>query len=284
MKRLLLLTAVMCSASYAAAQSGNMGQGEASIAVRSDVKLSVKGTGGTTSERLAKLGQAVSDQMGDIRGCYRKQVSSAPEVIGKLRLKVALEKDKKAAAVELLDQADGKGPLVSCVVQVLTKAKYADVGRPAAALVSLEFDNSRARGQAEMEKGAATLAKADVQTNASGDRTASWSTDGNEVRFTVDVGASAPPQAVELVLQGFKRGYAGFLDCRRKCEQGGASPAGDIAADLDIDAKGRMKVKLGAITVAHKRAPGCSDKAFKRIPLDAPASPFTAHVSVHFAP
>jgi hypothetical protein len=284
MKRLLLLTILLWSASHAAAQSGNMGQGEASIAVRSDVKLSVKGTGGTTSERLAKLGQAVSDQMGDIRGCYRKQVSSAPEVIGKLRLKVALEKDKKTAAVELLDQADSTGPLVSCVVQVLTRGKFTDVGRPAAALVSLEFDNSRARGQAQMEKGAANLAQPDVQLTASGDRTASWSTEGNEVRFSVEASASAPPRAVELVLQGFKRGYAAFLDCRRKCEQGGVSPEGDIAADLDIDAKGRMKVKLGAITVAHKRASGCSDKAFKRVPLDKPASPFTAHVQVHFAP
>src|ERR1700712_78202 len=58
----LLLGAAERSAAQSGA-TGDMGQGEAAIAVRSDVSLSVKGTGGTSSERLSKLGQAVSDQM-----------------------------------------------------------------------------------------------------------------------------------------------------------------------------------------------------------------------------
>lgn len=278
---LLLLSSAVSG--RAAAQSGNMGQGEAAIAVRSDVKLSVKGTGGTPSDRLSKLGQAVSDQMGEIRSCYRKLVSSSPEVMGKLRLRLELE-EKKPAVVEVINQSEGAGPLVTCVTQVLARAKYPEVGRPAAAFLGFEFDNSRARGQVEMEKGAATLAQANVQTTATGARTAAWSTQGNEVRFTVETDASAPERGVELLLQGFKRGYGAFLDCRRKCEHGGVSPEGDITAQLDIDAKGKLKIKMGAITVTHKRAPGCADAAFKRVPLDKPASPFTARVTVHFAP
>jgi len=281
---LALALALAMSRVRAAAQSGDMGQGEASIAVRSDVKLSVKGTGGTPSERLAKLGQAVSDQMGDIRGCYRKQVASSPEVMGTLRLRLGLEQDKKPAVVEVLDRSGASETLLACVEQILTRAKYADVGRPAAAFLSLAFENSRARGQAQMEQGAAALAHADVQTTADGAREAQWSTDGAEVRFTVRAEPDAPAGTVQTLMQGFKRGYAGFLDCRRKCEQGGVSPEGHIAADLTLDTKGKLAIKLGTITVKHQRAPGCSERAFKRVTFDKPETPIKAQVNIHFAP
>lgn len=262
---------------------GDMGQGEAAIAVRSDVKLSVKGTGGTPSDRLAKLGQAVSEQMGDIRACYRKLVASAPEVTGTLRLRIGLEKDKKPA-LEVLDKSDGAEPLIKCVTQVLSTAKYTDVGRPAAAFLSLAFENSRARGQAQMAERSAQIAEVKVQMDASGAREAAWSTDGNEVRFTVQADRDAPPRAVELLVQGLKRGYAAFLDCRRRCEQGGVSPEGDIPTELALDAAGHLKISFGAISVRHARAPGCAEHAFKRVPFDKPGAPLRAHINVHFAP
>jgi len=275
-----LLTA---ASARAQSGSGSMGQGEAAIAVRSDVKLAVKGTGGTPSDRLARLGQAVSDQMGDIRGCYRKLVASSPEVTGNLRLRIGLEKDKKPA-LEVLDKSDGSEPLIKCVTQVLGAAKYADVGRPAAAFLTLGFENSRAKGQAQMAERSAQIAQVQVQTNAAGLREAAWSTDGNEVRFTVSAQADAPENTVELLLQGLKRGYAAFLDCRRKCEQGGVSPEGDIPAQVALDAKGRAKVSFGAISVQHARAPGCAERAFKRVPFDKPGAPLRANINVHFAP
>jgi hypothetical protein len=270
--------------SMAAAQGGGeMGQGEASIAVRSDVKLSIKGTGGTPSERLAKLGQAVSDQMGDIRGCYRKLVASSPEVMGTLRLRLGLDNDKKPV-VAVLDRSSASEQLIACVEKVLTSAKYTDVGRPAAAFVSLSFENSRAKGQAQMEEGAAKMAQADVQTQADGSREAEWSTDGQEVRFSVRVDADAPAGSVQTLMAGFKSGYAAFLDCRRKCEQGGVSPEGDIAANLTLATSGKVAIKLGAITVKHQRAPGCSERAFKRVIFDKPPAPVKAQVNIHFAP
>ncbi|HEX4353274.1 MAG TPA: hypothetical protein VHZ95_10175, partial [Polyangiales bacterium] len=78
--------AFVCASRASAQADPSMSQGEASIAVRSDVKLGVKGTGGTTAERLNKLGQTVGDQMGEIRACYRKQVAVSPQVIGALRV------------------------------------------------------------------------------------------------------------------------------------------------------------------------------------------------------
>lgn len=273
----------LCATSAGAQTSGDMGQGEASIAVRSDVKLSVKGTGGTPSERLSKLGQAATDQLGEIRGCYRKLVDKSPEITGGLKLKVVLEQGKNPA-VEMLNQTGSADPLVVCVTQVLERAKYAEVGRPAAAIVTLEFDNSRARGQSVMVERAAQIARTPVSTNAAGQHEVTWSTSGQEVRFSAAADSSVPDEQLQLVMQGFMRDYAAFLDCRRKCEQGGVSPEGDIDAHLTVDAKGQAKVALGTITVKHKRASGCVDRAFKRVTFAKPAAaPLQTEVRVHFA-
>jgi hypothetical protein len=151
-------------------------------------------------------------------------------------------------------------------------------------VLGLEFTNSRARGQAEMLEKAPELARAPVRTNAAGLQEASWSTNANEVRFTVEADKATAPSTFDLIIRGFTQGYAAFLDCRRKCEQGGLSPEGDIAALLTLDAKGRSKIKLGDISVAHKRAPGCAERAFKRVPFDKPGAPLQANIRVHFAP
>jgi hypothetical protein len=273
--------ALSCLVAIAHGQAGDsMSQGEASIAVRSDVKLSVKGTGGTTSERLAKLGQAVGDQMGEIRACYRKQVATSPEVVGALRVKIALDKGDKPQ----LDVTQQSGPadLVACMTHALSKGKYHDVGRPAAALLSLEFDNSRARGEAQMAERKAQLGH--VETDSSAGHEATWSSDGGQLRINVRTDPTAPSGSADLVMRAFQSGYAAFLDCRRKCEQGGVSPEGDIHAELSLDRQAHAKAQLGAISVAHQRAQGCADKAFKRLKFEPPPTALSAHVTVHFAP
>ncbi|HKP60796.1 MAG TPA: hypothetical protein VJV78_28905 [Polyangiales bacterium] len=268
--------------SPAVAQADPMAQGEAAINVRSDVKLGVKGTGGTPSERLAKLGQAVGDRMGDIRGCYRKLTANAPELAGALQLKLTLPEGNAKATVEVTKSEGGADELTKCISKVLRDAPYKEVGRPAAAFLSLEFDNSRAKGQAAMNAKAAELAKVSVQSKGDGSKEGSWSTEGSEIRFTVSVDAGVPDASLELIMRGFKTGYAAFLDCRRKCEKGGVSPEGDIEAQLDLDKRGKAKVKLGTITVTHERAPTCGAKAFGRTKFDKPDAPIHARVLVHF--
>jgi hypothetical protein len=286
-RRELLALSCVCALSFVAdaraEPDGAMGQGQAAIAVRSDVKLGIKGTGGTTSERLAKLGQAVGDQMGDIRACYRKQIAGSPELIGALRVRIALDKSDKPQ-VELTEQSAGSKELTACVSRALEKGHYHDVGRPAAALLSLEFDNSRARGQAEMVERQTQLGHADAHAASNGGQIGSWSSDGGQLKFTVQTEQAAPAGALDLVIRGFQAGYAAFLDCRRKCEKGGASPEGDIEAELSIDGKARATTHLGKISVAHERAPACAERAFKRVRFDKPQAPVRAQVTVHFAP
>lgn len=263
-------------------QADPMGQGEAAINVRSDVKLGIKGTGGTPGERLAKLGQAVGDQMPEIRACYRKLTANAPEIAGGLQLKLTLEQAGKAK-VEVTNTELGTNELVKCVSKVLTNAPYKDVGRPAAAVLKLEFDNSRAKGQVEMNAKQAEISQVAVSERGDGVKQASWSTDDAAVRFTVTAEPGAPAGTVELVMRGFHASYAAFLDCRRKCEKGGVSPEGNIEAQLSLDRNGKPKVTMGNITVAHARAPVCSAKAFSRTKFEKPQAPLKAQIVVHFA-
>jgi hypothetical protein len=283
----LLLSAAPASRLAAQSGSGSMGQGEANISVRSDVTLSVKGTGGTSSERLSKLGQSVSDQMVEIRSCYRTLVKDAPEVMGKVRFKLRLdkenEKDKKPE-LEVLDQSGGAEPLVQCVTKVLTTAKYVGVGRPASAFLSMTFDNSRARGQAEMTQRAAKLAHVDVRDTLSGQREANWATEGDEVKFRIRADPAEPQDSVGVVMNWIRKNYAAFLDCRRRSEQGGISPEGDIEMQVSVDARGQGKVKYGTVTVTHARARTCTEPLFKKLPFDKPSAPLNARLDVHFAP
>jgi hypothetical protein len=277
-----IAVALCCAAAATAQPDPSMGQGEASIAVRSDVKLGVKGTGGTTAERLSNLGQRVGDQMGEIRACYRKQVASSPQVIGALRVRIALDKGDKPT-VEVTEQQGSSPEMVACVARALEKGHYHDVGRPAAAILSLEFDNSRAKGEAAMAERKEKLGHTE-SASADGGHSATWSSDGGQLRFDVRTDAGAPSGSVDLVMRAFQSGYAAFLDCRRKCEQGGVSPEGDIEAELNVDQKARAQTQLGAISVRHQRAPGCADRAFKRLKFESPQEPLHAHVTVHFAP
>jgi hypothetical protein len=279
-----LTVLVVASAGVAVAQGGDgagMAQGEASINVRSDVKLGIKGTAGTTSERLMKLGEAATEQMPEIRACYRKQVAKSPEVIGALRVLVSLE--EKAVKVDVTTQEGASKDMTQCVAKVLEKANWKSVGRPATAVLSLEFDNTRARGQALMNERVAETARVEVRATPDGKQEANWSTEGNQVTFTVRAEAGAAREGIELAMRAFQAGYAGFLDCRRHCEKGGTSPEGDITAQLVVDRQGKSNVKIQGITINAERAPRCAERAFNKVDFEKPASVVRAEVVVHFA-
>jgi hypothetical protein len=213
-------------------------------------------------------------------------VADAPEVMGKVRLKLVLEKEKdkdKKPALEVMEQSAGSEPLLKCVTKVLSTAKYDSVGRPASAFLTLNFDNSRARGQAEMIEKAAQMAKVDVRDTLSGQREANWATERDEVKFRIRSEPSEPADAVGVVMNWVRKNYAAFLDCRRRSEQGGKSPEGDIEMNVSVDARGQAKVKYGTITVEHTRARTCTEPLFKKLPFEKPSAPMNVRLDVHFA-
>lgn len=264
----------------ASAQSGgdSMGQGEALINVRSDVKLGIKGTGGTTSEHLQQLADAIAVRMPDVRACYGKLVAQRPATVGALAVRLTLERGVAAPTLEVKEK-DGSDPeLAACVREHLAKGSFAQVGRPAAVIVSLEFQNSRAQGQVVMQ---AHRAKADalpVKTASDGSFEATWARSNGDVSFTVR-GASSP--AVESVARDFRDHVALWVDCRRRASKG-QSPGGIIKVDVRIQAGGALDASVRS--AATEQISRCVDKTFKgRVVADAPAGQRVS-VDITFAP
>jgi hypothetical protein len=244
-----------------------MGQGEAMINVRSDVKMGIKGTRGTSNANLQELTDVVAGKMPDFRRCYAELVAKRPSTVGALAIRITLDPGAKPK-LELKEQGGEAPELTKCVEKVLQKAPLAKVARPAAAIVTLDFQNTRAEGQREMQA-AQSQAEA-VAVREEGDQLVGTfrSLDGKvtlEVRGKVsDRGRTA----VEAVTAGLRDRYPLFADCRRRAEKGGLSPAGVVAVEVRVQGGGKNSSKVRSSTVAHERAVPCVERAMRKIKFD----------------
>jgi len=262
-------------------QSG-MGQGEANINVRSDVKLSIKGTRGTSSANLEQLTDAIADQMPALRACYREIIAKRPTTVGGIAVRITLEAGKAPPTVEIKEVGGPEPEISACVNKVLKKAPLSKVARPAAAIAQLEVSNSRAAGEAEMQQRRVVTEHIEVRTGVDGGYEAQWSTTDEEVSFAVRSAKSK--EAVEAVLSGLRDRFAGFLDCRRRSRKGDLSPGGSIDASLRLARGGDASTKMGASTVAHERAPICVERALGRVKFQGAPPGQRVEVKVTFAP
>ena len=146
------------------------------------------------------------------------------------------------------------------------KLRFSDVPRPAAAVVTLTFDNTRADSQAELEQAQAERDRVDVSDAPQGGKRASWTTADGRVSFVATArGGKDPAAAVAAVIRGLRTHFPPFLDCRRRASKRGLSPKGDIHAALRLQRGGKAKTRVGEITVAHKRVPPCVKRAFGKV-------------------
>ena len=258
----------------AAAQGGGgspMGQGEASINVRADIKLAIKGTRATPPDRVQQLTDAVSEKMAAMRTCYYDLVAKRPTTVGSIAMRITLEQGSGPAVIETKETGGTDADLTGCVQKAVSKAAFGMVARPAAAIVTLEFDNTRAKGQEAMESRAAVAEQVHVTEKADGGFEASWKSIDGKVSFLVSSAKSK--EAVEAVLRTLRDDYAGFADCRRRSEKDGKSPAGEIAVQIQLQRGGKSNAKVGTSSVAHERAVPCVERVFKRIDFEgAPAA------------
>lgn len=277
---LVLASALGLVCSTASAQEA-MGQGEASINVRSDVKLAIKGTRGTSSENLEKLTEAIADQMPNLRACYRKLIETRPTAVGAIAARITLDPGKAPAQLEIKEVGEPEPDLNKCVRKVFEKAPLSKVPRPAAAIATLELSNSRAAGQAVMLERQAEADKVEARAEGGG-FVADWVTTDKEVAFSVR--GTGSKEAVEAVVRGLRNRFAGFLDCRRRAKKGDLSPAGTIQATLRLARGGESSTKLGASTVAHERAPICVERALSRVSYEGAPAGQKVDVTITFAP
>jgi hypothetical protein len=282
-----LLAIALLPAAVAAAQNdgiaaSGMGQGEANINVRSDVKLAIKGTGGTSQANLEVLTDAIADQMPALRACYREIIAKRPTTVGGIAIRITLEQGKGPAKIELKEVAGPEPEISACVRKVLEKAPFSKVPRPAAAIANLEVSNSRAAGEAVMQERRALTEAVDVKSDPAGGFFAEWTTTDKEVSFAARSASSK--EAVEVAIKSLRDRFAGFLDCRRRSRKGDLSPGGTVQAQLRLARGGEAAVKIGASTVAHERAPICVEKALGRVTFEGAPPGQKVDVTVTFSP
>jgi hypothetical protein len=277
--------ALLVFASMATAQggigAGAMSQGEANINVRSDVKLAIKGTLGTSQANLEQLTDVIANQMPALRACYREIVAKRPTTVGGIAVRITLEAGKAPPTIELKEIAGPEPEISGCVKEVLKKAPLSKVPRPAAAIVTLEVSNSRAAGEAVMQERRAVTEAVDVKSDGAGGFSAQWTTTDKEVSFAA---RSSSKEGVEIVIKNLRDRFAGFLDCRRRSRKGDLSPGGTVDAQLRLARGGEASTKIGASTVAHERAPICVEKALGRVTFEGAPPGQKVDVTVTFAP
>lgn len=275
-----LLWVVSSVAAQEALGAGAMGQGEANINVRSDVKMAIKGTLGTGQANLEQLTDAIADQMPALRACYREIIAKRPTTVGGLAVRVTLEEGKAPAKIETKEVAGPEPEIRACIEKVLKKASFAKVTRPAAAIATLEVSNSRAAGEAVMQERRAVTEQIDVKPDGAG-FVAEWTTTDKEVSFSA---RSASKEGVEVVIKSLRDRFAGFLDCRRRSRKGDLSPAGKVEAQLRLARGGQASTKMGESTVAHERAPICVERALGRVTFEGAPAGQKVDVTISFAP
>lgn len=267
------------------ARSG-MKHGEAVVAVRSDISLAIKGTGGTTKANLAALGEAVRSKIPALKACYSDVVEKSPIVVGKLQIVIDFSNKAKRPKLDYPDRQDASPALKSCIEKTLGKTSLNPRNRPAAAVIVLDFSNTRARGQRILEtnqRRGEEQALVDVKTNDAGMLESKWSSSDGRVAFTIIAKTSVSSEQVVGVQRVLRNHVGRFLDCRRRSSKGGTSPAGDATLDLHVRRSGEASMKVRSITIAHKRAPNCLERAFRKIKFDRPSAPFRVTVIVRFA-
>lgn len=295
MNRLLLLGCfgVCWSASMASAQSApavgggvansGMQQGEAVVAVRSDVRLAVKGIRATLSDRLTALTREVTVEMPAVRACYTKLIATRPATVGGMRATIILEAGRPNPSIEMTEIDGTDAELSACVGKVFRRLSFREVERPAAAEVTLTFDNTRARGQAQLEERQAAFVVS-VERDSENNHVGRWQTDGGEVVFEIVVPASAGADVAERLVHGVRGGFSGFLDCRRRAGRKGMNPVGEVTLDVGVGRDGKLSGHVTNSTVEdEKRTPGCVEKAISKIRLDPARRPARASIRVRFA-
>jgi hypothetical protein len=110
-----------------------------------------------------------------------------------------------------------------------------------------------------------------------------WSTSDGKVAFIVTAETSVSKEQVAGVQRVLKNYVGRFLDCRRRSCKGGTSPAGDATIDLRVRRSGEASIKIRSITIAHKRAPKCLERTFRKIKFERSSAPFRLTVIVRFA-
>jgi hypothetical protein len=229
---------------------------------------------------LQQLAAAASDQLPVLRRCYREVASKRPTAAGSIAVRITLAPGARAPTLEVKEKSGTDPEVTRCVTHTLEHTSWRKVERPAAAVLSLEFENSRAKGEHEMAERRQVAEQVELRPHAGGGFEASWATKEGTVAFAVS--STGAREGVELVLRKLRDSFAGFADCRRRSEQGGRSPAGSVEARLELQPHKRGHAKVLSSSVAHPRAAPCVEQSLGGLHFDEAVSDQAVDVQITF--
>lgn len=285
-----LALASLALASLARAQGGHggvsnsgMGQGEARISSRSDVRLAMESLPGTSGAAVSALGQRVATRMQQIRTCYDQVVEVRPTVVGMLRLRFSLG-ERGQPQVELERNSVSDREVVECISRELRNLQCNGLPRPAHAVVALTLSNTAARGAGEAAQAARSAQQVQTTADAQGRPTAEGSAEDGRVRFTLTGPAAGTDAAVAAGQRAMMSALPGLLDCRRRAGRRNQDPSGEMSITLTIRPSRAVASRVSRSTVADERAQRCVAQALERITDRPDAGSANVDVVLRFGP
>ncbi len=286
-RNLFSFALTLAVAAPAAAQGGvagsGMGQGEARITSRSDVRLSMESMPGTSGAAVTLLGQRVGARMPQVRGCYEQRVEEDPTVTGTLRLRWQLEA-RGAPRVEVDRDAVNDAAVLRCITRVLAGVDTAQMTRPTRAIVQLVLGNTAARGAEQAAERAQEAQQVTLSADADGNPTSTGGTPDGRVRFTVTGRGRDSAQTVAAAHRALLTSLPGLMDCRRRAGRRGRSPGGDLSATMQVRTGQPPTGRVTRSTVPNERTRGCVDQVMSRIEHRPTEGRGTVSVEIHFEP
>lgn len=279
--RTLLVALLSLVASPVAAQQ--MGQGEARITSRSDVRLSMESMPGTSGAMVTLLGQRVGARMAQVRGCYEERIEEDPTVTGTLRLRWLLE-GRGRPRVEVDQDGVNDATVLRCITRVLSGIETAQLTRPTRAIVQLQLANSAARGAERAAVRAQEAQQVALTTDANGNPQSTGGTPDGRVRFTITGRGRNAAQTVAAAHRAVLTSLPGLMDCRRRSARLGRAPGGDLSATMQVRTGRAPTTRVTRSTVPNERTRGCVSNVMGRIEHRPTEGNGNVAIEIHFEP
>jgi hypothetical protein len=258
--RLGLLAVPVLVAFGASAQVGEKGK----ITTRSDVRMSIEGTTGTSGKKLDALAKTLGTPLSDVKRCYAELVKEHPETVGTLTVQLTLVEGTAPAKVAMPGASKELKPMQRCVDKAFAKLDVSGVERPAEAHLLLELTNSAAAAVGAVKEQGAEAAKVPIQEQADGSFLSHGASLQGEVSFEVSGKGPSGREAVELIHTSVRDALPGLFDCRRRASKK-ASPEGDLVFNVKLSPTAKPTVDSKSSSVANERAPICTSNALKQM-------------------
>ncbi len=279
----LALATIALSFTVPAAAQNDMGQGEARITSRSDVRLSMESMPGTGGGAMAHLGHGVGAQMARLRHCYEERVEQDPTVTGTLRLRFLLD-ERGRPHIEVDQDGVNDAAVLRCMTRILERLDTGELTRPTHAVVVFELANTAARGVEESAERAREVQAVALTTDADGNPAASGGSGNGRVHFTLTGHGSDSAPAVSAAYRALMTTVPGLLDCRRHSGRHGRSPGGDLTGAVQIHGGRRPAARITRSTVPNERTQRCVNRVLRHIEQRPPSGNGRVSLQIHFEP